>query len=105
MPVVNQVLTLSLCAILLPPVSYDYTLINLYTPLALLALLAMDNGGRGLALTPVFVLFAVGLAPLSEIIVHGSRIGGQVRSLDLLILLALALSRRLPSHFDTDQPA
>jgi Glycosyltransferase family 87 len=96
MPVSNQVLILAVCSILLPPASYDYTLIHLYAPLAMLILVTVTATERGVqipALSTAFVLLAASLAPLSELIFHGVRFGGQVRAVLLLILLIVALLR------------
>ena len=35
LPLLNQVLSLTICSILLPPVSHDYTLIQMYAPWAI----------------------------------------------------------------------
>ena len=48
LPIVNQVICLTVASILLPPVSYDYTLLHLYAPLVLLVCLAFDQGKRAL---------------------------------------------------------
>lgn len=103
MPAVNQVLTLCVCAVLLPPASYDYTLILLYLPLALLIPLSIDAGNskrQTPGLTPILVLLAASLAPMSEFILHGVRFGGQLRAVVLLALFVLALLYPLPSRFD-----
>lgn len=101
LPFANQVLILAICSILLPPVSYDYTLIHLYAPLALLVLIAVDaargtTGSVGLA--KILILLAISLAPLSEFIFGGIRFGGQIRAIVLLLLLIVALIYHLPSE-------
>ena len=92
LPLLNQVLALSVAAILFPPVSFDYTLLNLYAPWALLVLFTLQAPhARGL--TPMFACLAVLLAPTSELILHGVALGAQLKSLALLALLAFALRR------------
>ncbi len=52
----------------IPPVSYDYTLVSLYAPLAILCILALrlpDDKQR--VLIPYFMLFAALLTPQSYI--------------------------------------
>ncbi len=89
----RQVLALSVCAILLPPVSYDYTLLYLYAPLALFALEAVQqNGAVERRQSLVLALLAVALAPLSELIRLGVGFGGQVRSVILVLLLIAAVA-------------
>ncbi len=95
LPLANQILILSVCSILLPPVSYDYTLIYLYAPLVLISLIVI-RGGRPRGLTTILVLLAVALAPLSEFIWHASRFGGQLRAIVLLALLVSGLRSPLP---------
>lgn len=95
----QQVLVLSLCAVLLPPVSYDYTLLYLYAPLVLFALEITDQirqtGTVRLRHYGVGVLLALILAPFSELLYHGVGFGGQVRAVLLLLLLVTALMQPL----------
>jgi hypothetical protein len=99
LPLANQILILSVLSISIPPVSYDYTLLSLYVPLAILCVLALrlpDDQQRILIL--YFLLFAVILTPQSYIIFHGARFGAQLRALCLLALLILALRKPLPAE-------
>jgi hypothetical protein len=47
LPVVNQILCLSVAAILLPPTSYDYTLLHLYAPFVLLVFVLLEQTMKG----------------------------------------------------------
>lgn len=99
LPLANQILILSVLSISIPPVSYDYTLLSLYAPLAILCVLALylpDDQQR--ILIPYFLLFAVILTPQSYIVFHGARFGAQLRALCLLALLILALRKPLPAE-------
>jgi hypothetical protein len=99
LPPANQILILSVLSISIPPVSYDYTLLSLYAPLAILCVLALrlpDDQQR--ILIPYFLLFAVILTPQSYIVFHGARFGAQLRALCLLALLILALRKPLPAE-------
>jgi hypothetical protein len=95
LPVINQILFLTVAAITLPPVSYDYTLLHLYTPFVLMIFLAIDFWQRGVLLPKgawaAFICFMLLLAPLNEFIVHGERISGQLKCVLLLALAAIAL--------------
>ncbi len=98
LPIANQVLSLTVASILLPPVSYDYTLIHLYIPLTLLFCLAVESARLNdpvPGLAPILLLLAATLAPLSEFIHGGLRFGGQLRVLILLALFILALTHPL----------
>lgn len=96
MPVINQVFCLAIAAILLPPVSYDYTLLHLYIGVALLSLFALYRGHvfpgvRAPGLVITFLVLAFVLSPESEIIWHGVRYAGQAKAVALLVLGYLCL--------------
>lgn len=92
LPVINQILCLSTAAVLFPPVSYDYTLIHLYAPLALLTLVAIEDGVRPRAgLTLAFALLAFTLSAQSEFILHGLRVAGQLKAVALAGLFVVGL--------------
>lgn len=100
LPVVNQVLCLIVASILFTPVSFDYTLIQLYTPWALLVLLAVDcaRGGRDLpGLRGAFACLLFLCAPISEIIFHGATIQAPIKTLLLVTLFAIGLRYPFPS--------
>jgi len=106
LPVINQVICLIVATILLPPISYDYTLLHLYVPWALLVLFAWENRGRDVpGLTAAMVCFAILFAPETELIVHGQSYGGQVKACALVALLLIALLRKFPSTYDAEAPA
>ena len=101
LPLINQVLCLTIATILLPPVSYDYTLLHLYIPWALLVLFTLDSQERlTRGLTATFCCFAILLAPETEFIWHGQSFGGQIKAVTLLVLFTLALLYPFPSLFD-----
>ena len=96
LPLANQMICLSVASVLFPPVSFDYTLLHLCTPLALYTYAVLDARReerdcppRGL--TPAMALLAFLLSFQSEIIWHGVRVAGQCKALALLALLVLAL--------------
>jgi hypothetical protein len=90
LPRANQSLALTVCAILLPPVSYDYTLINLYIPWAVLVLIAVSgNQGRGVMLS--LACMAILMAPESYLFFDGVRIAGQFKAVVLMALLAVSV--------------
>jgi hypothetical protein len=102
LPVINQVIFLTVAAITLPPVSYDYTLLHLYTPFILMVFLAIDFWKRGVSLPrgawAAFICFMLLLAPLNEFVLHGERIAGQLKCLILLTLAVIALRYRFISE-------
>jgi hypothetical protein len=92
LPTTNQVICLTIASVLLPPVSFDYTLIHLYAPLILLifAVLARPQE-HSKPLIAVFSLLAFVLSAQSEFIWHGVRFGGQGKAVALLALFMLGL--------------
>jgi hypothetical protein len=94
LPLINQVLCLAIASILLPPISFDYTLMHLYAPWAMLVLFAQDNWSaqqkiRGLSAT--FICLAILFSPQSEFIHHTLRFGGQIKAIVLVVLMYLSL--------------
>jgi hypothetical protein len=99
LPLSNQILALSVLSVTLAPVSYDYTLLNLYPAFAMLAVLALQaqrRGGRVPHITAYMVLFAIVLTPQSYIIFHAIRYGAQLRTICLIVMLILALTTPMP---------
>jgi len=92
LPFINRLLCLTVACLLLPPTSYDYRLIHLYTPWALLVLFAVDTYRSGDLAVPglkqVFVCFIVLMSQVGEIIYHTGS-GGQPDQSDRSSLSAL----------------
>ncbi len=112
-PVVNQVIALSVLNVMLAPISFDYTLLNLYPALALLAIVVL-RAEQGLApkvpyANAYLLLFALVFTPESYIIFHGTRYVAQFRALCLIAVLVLALTRPIyssstrDSRFETEE--
>ncbi len=102
LPLINQILCLSVAVTLFPPVSYDYTLLELYFSLALLFFVSLSPSAQlslatRRALVVAIALFAFILSPESELIVHRARVGGQFKAAALLALFVLGLLHRFPS--------
>ncbi len=101
LPLVSQVMCLSIASILLPPVSFDYTLMHLFAPLALLVLASIDAKKAGIAIPGenlAFCCFAILMAPLSEFIFAGERFGGQIKAVTLIALMLIALRYPFQLH-------
>ncbi len=106
MPVLNQILALTVIAILVPPTSFDYTLIHLYVPCGLLVLQTLEQrhqsakpSGQGQRLA--LLLFGLLLAPLTEFIVHGTSIAGEIECVALALLLFVSLRYRMETPSPT----
>ena len=103
-PRINQVLALTIAAVVLPPFSIEYTLIHLYIPWALLTLYAVDVARspgtshriRGLGFC--FVCFGFLMTPESYFIVDGIRYSGQLKALVLVALFVAALRYPFPDE-------
>jgi hypothetical protein len=99
LPLPNQILALSILSVTLAPVSYDYTLLNLYPAFAMLVVLALQSQRQGIRvphLTAYMVLFAIIFTPQSYIIFHAVRYGAQLRTICLIVMLLLALIAPMP---------
>ena len=103
LPVLNQLLALSAFSVLLPYVSYDYTLVNLFVPFAILIfVLATDAADGRLQLTRANLLFlllpyAVMFTPQSYLVYHVVGYGAQVKTLALCAVIGAAIRIPLPS--------
>lgn len=94
MPLANQVLFIVIMAVGLPPNSFNYTLVYLYVPWAILCLVTFTAARNGVAvagLTAYFVCLALLFAPPSLFVRHDVRFGGQVQTVLLFALLATDL--------------
>ena len=105
LPVTNQIVILSVAAVLLPPTSFDYTLVQLYGVWAVLSCVAVRSavqGRRVNGLTAAMVLLAILFTP-ENLLGPGRSYGGPIKSLALLTLLILAVSRPLTEPAGADQ--
>ena len=95
LPVVNQILCLSIASILLPPVSYDYTLLHLYAPFVLITFVALQQRDKPTRphLQVALALFAFLLSSQEEFILHGDRFAGALKAIALLALFILSVAR------------
>ncbi|ADV82680.1 glycosyltransferase family 87 protein [Terriglobus saanensis] len=94
LPRINQVLCLVVASVILPPVSYEYTLVHLYLPWAAMVLVSFEAWKKGLIL-PGLRLAAVLLALVTAIdsyfFWHGIRIGGELKCACLVTLFCIGL--------------
>lgn len=93
LPRPNQILSLTVASILLPPVSYDYTLVYLYIPWAVLVLLSISRYQklevRGLGLC--FACLAFLMAPETYLVIHRVTISGQLKAIALMVLFVVSI--------------
>jgi hypothetical protein len=103
MPRLNQLLVVTLAAVMLPPKSYDYTLELLYIPWAWLALLAVSAAARGSrirGIMPAMLCLALILSPECFITFRGVYSFGQFKAIILLVLLWVAVHYRFEDRLD-----
>ena len=98
LPMLNQVIALSTCAVLLPPTSLDYTLLHLLVPFGLLTVYAarswrhaLDPKGLALCLACFAIIFGA-----DTFFTFRYPFTSPMRTLALLLLLAAALRYPLP---------
>jgi len=100
LPLLNQIVALSVASILLPPLSHDYTLIHLYPAYGLLVLFAIKARNNNLhvrGLLPAFVCLGILFSAQSQIIIHNLGRSGQIKTLVLIALLIISLRNRWPT--------
>ena len=98
LPMLNQVLALTICAVVLPPLSADYTLLHLLFPFSLLCLYAVDRWRMGSdvpGLKSCFLWFAP-VFSFQTYITWRYRYSCEFRTVALVVLLALVLRHRFP---------
>ena len=101
LPLINQVLCLTLAAIFLPPSSYDYTLLHLFLPWSLLVVVALERRKESIpGLTAAFLSIAYLMASEMELIRHGYGLSGASKALVFLALFYVALRYPFASSFD-----
>ncbi len=88
LPILNQLLALTICAVLLPPLSADYTLLELLLPFGLLCVYAVEN--RTTDLAPIFAGFAILFAWETFLTLHFA-FDRPLRAVTLATLLVLIL--------------
>jgi len=96
MPLLNQILALCTACVLLPPMSMDYTIIQLFLPCALLILAALRhaNSGSGASipgLRAALLLMACLFAPTTELTLYGHTISSAVHTIALIALFVISV--------------
>lgn len=93
LPLVNQVMFVTVASVLLPPASFDYTLINLYVPFAWVVLVIVRQWRQGAVmpvLTSVMVLLGLLMGPEVFVRWHSYVGAGLLKAVCLMALLGLA---------------
>ena len=99
MPFINQVVFVLCCTAALPPVSFDYTLLVMYLPFALLAIFAVQSARQQVptpGLLAALVLLAVLVAPETFLVLHGWLYAGQIKGCCLVLLMIVASTHPFP---------
>ena len=94
LPQVNQVICLTVAAVLLPPSSSDYTLMHLYASwaaLVFLAVYAARAGKKVPGLKAAFVCLTILFSPESEFFFRHERAEGMIKATALLALWYIAM--------------
>ncbi len=109
LPLMNQFLALTVCMVLLPYISFEYTLVHLYTAFAAVLVFLLQDVASGKVLLPVarlrrmMLCFAVLFSYISALGLY--RFGGQIKGLVLIALLVLTLKTPMPSSLFGDVEA
>jgi hypothetical protein len=95
LPMLNQVLALTACAVVLPPFSSDYTLVHLLAPFGLLSFYAVDLRRDQRSLQVIFACLCLILG-FESFLTWKYAFASCIRATALLALVAAALSYPLP---------
>jgi hypothetical protein len=102
MPPVNQIIGLTVCAVLLPPFSLDYTLVQLLVPFGLLCAVGINawrHRREPIGLSLCFTCFAL-VSSTGAYFELKYRFAAQVRTMALIVLLAAVLRFRFQDEGD-----
>lgn len=104
LPTLNVVLALTTCAVLLPPLSLEYTLVHLLLPFALLCAYAIDMGQSGAAIKGLGACFGcfIILFNIETFLSNRLTYAAEARTLALIVLLWIVL--RHPFAWTTLDP-
>jgi hypothetical protein len=91
LPLANQFLFLTTMSILIPPTSFDYTLVQLYSPFAVLLFAVIDD--RFIRMTPMFVTLGFLFTPTNFLFLHGEGFAGQIKAILLTALICFTVQR------------
>jgi len=104
LPFLNRIVFATVALVLLPPVSYEYTLVHLYVPAALVLLCCIppqtgaapphDHPPRSLPIA--FACVLVLLLPINLFLFRGTLYAGQIQTIPLLLLGTLAALQPWP---------
>jgi hypothetical protein len=106
LPLLNQLIALTICALILPPLSADYTLLHLLFPFALLCLYAAEKWREGTAV-PGLTASVICFAPIfafQTYITWRYRFSCEFRTLAMVALLVVVMRYRFPWQ-SIDNPA
>ena len=101
LPITNQLLFLFTAMLALPPVSYDYTLVHLYAPWAMLVVVALRTGAAGKTLPGLrtaFVCFAMLFTSQRFLFYHWIDFNGSLKTIALVVLMVIALRYPIPDE-------
>jgi hypothetical protein len=101
MPFANRVMFLFAAMVALPPVSYEYTLVHLYAPWAMLVIIVLRCAVNGLEmpwLRTAFLCFAVIFTSQNYIFYHLVHINGASQSIALFVLMITVLRHPVPDE-------
>jgi hypothetical protein len=99
LPLFNRILFVAICMVALPPVSYDYTLVHLCIPFALIVLAGIHAEQEGVVLPgfkPALVCFAVIFTPQLFLFHNNFALNGVLKSAALIGLLVLLVRYPFP---------
>jgi hypothetical protein len=99
LPLINRILFVTICMVALPPVSYDYTLVHLCIPFALIVLAGIHADQANVPLPgfkPALACFAVIFTPQLFLFHNDFALNGVLKSAAMIGLLVLLVRYPFP---------
>ena len=107
LPMLNQLLALTVCALILPPLSADYTLLHTLFPFSVLCLYAADRWRKNIevaGLKACFLCFPA-IFCFQTYLTWGERFSCEFRTAAMVVLLVLVIRHRFPwDELDAPNP-
>jgi hypothetical protein len=107
MPILNQILALSVLMVLIPPMNFDYTLISIYLPWSMLLFALVKPGVHFDARIAALIMVLCAIIFTSQyylVVGRWTDLGGQVKTVALLGLLFISWTYQLSTEaFENSQ--
>jgi hypothetical protein len=91
LPILNQLLLVTIAMVVLPPTSFDYTLVQLYVPFGIILVRCDRKSANAWTQRALLALFALVFAPTNFLFHNGIAYSAQLKCVALLAMATIAL--------------